>query len=204
MGKKTLPTATSEKKIESNRRNARKSSIIGDNGLQLKEGDNAKRMELNKKLLALPKIDLKDPEAVAQRIGEYFDMFYGLDIKPTVSGLAISLDMYPMRIRDIELNSSDRHGMSPKTLPEESKRLIIKAKHLLENNWETYMLEGKIHPVAGIFLGKNNFGYRDKVEYDVNAIEETPEERSAEDLRKKYMVDAEFVNDSASDSATDS
>lgn len=200
MGKKTLPGETSAAKIASNRRNARKSPVIGDNGLRLKEGDNAKRMELNKKLLVLPKVDLKDPEAVAQRIGEYFSMFYDLDIKPTISGLAISLDMYPARIRSIEAPDPKLHGISPNSLPEESRRLIIKAKHLLENNWETYMLEGKIHPVAGIFLGKNNFGYRDKVEYDVNTTDEASEERSAEDLRKKYAVDAEFVNDSDTDS----
>jgi hypothetical protein len=27
------------------------------------------------------------------------------------------------------------------------------------------MMNGKINPVSGIFLGKNNFGYQDKQEY---------------------------------------
>jgi hypothetical protein len=33
--------------------------------------------------------------------------------------------------------------------------------------WEHYMMNGKINPVSGIFLGKNNFGYQDKQEYVV-------------------------------------
>ena len=52
----------------------------------------------------------------------------------------------------------------------------------MEILWENYMQNGKINPVSGIFLGKNNFGYQDKQEmvltpntnnepdYDVEAI----------------------------------
>jgi hypothetical protein len=35
----------------------------------------------------------------------------------------------------------------------------------LEELWEDYMLNGKVNPVAGIFLGKNLFQYRDQQEY---------------------------------------
>ena len=38
---------------------------------------------------------------------------------------------------------------------------------MLEALWEDYMQNGKINPVSGIFLGKNNFGYLDKQEYVV-------------------------------------
>ena len=52
----------------------------------------------------------------------------------------------------------------------------------MELLWENYMQNGKINPVSGIFLGKNNFGYQDKQEmvltpntnnepdYDIDAI----------------------------------
>ena len=36
---------------------------------------------------------------------------------------------------------------------------------MLEALWEDYMMNGKINPVSGIFLGKNHFGYQDKQEY---------------------------------------
>jgi hypothetical protein len=43
--------------------------------------------------------------------------------------------------------------------------IILEAYALMENLWEDYMQNGKINPVSGIFLGKNNFGYADKQEY---------------------------------------
>jgi len=68
--------------------------------------------------------------------------------------------------------------------------IICEAYDALEALWEDYMMNGKINPVSGIFLGKNNFGYQDKQEYvltpnqkevvDVSVIEqkyaELPEE----------------------------
>jgi hypothetical protein len=36
---------------------------------------------------------------------------------------------------------------------------------MMEEMWEHYMMNGKINPVSGIFLGKNNYGYADKQEY---------------------------------------
>jgi hypothetical protein len=41
----------------------------------------------------------------------------------------------------------------------------MKAYDLLEELWEDYMLNGKINPVSGIFLGKNQWDYSDKQEY---------------------------------------
>jgi hypothetical protein len=57
------------------------------------------------------------------------------------------------------------------------------------------MMNGKINPVSGIFLGKNNFGYKDQQEYvltpnqkqvapeDVKIIESKYEELPGEYLR---------------------
>ena len=44
--------------------------------------------------------------------------------------------------------------------------MIKKAYGFLEEMWESYMLNGKINPVSGIFLSKNLFyGYADKQEF---------------------------------------
>lgn len=42
--------------------------------------------------------------------------------------------------------------------------IILKAYDLLEELWEDYMLNGKINPVSGIFLGKNLWSYSDRQE----------------------------------------
>ena len=47
------------------------------------------------------------------------------------------------------------------------------------------MLNGKINPVSGIFLGKNNFGYKDQQEY-VLTPNQMGETISQEALEAKY------------------
>lgn len=61
---------------------------------------------------------------------------------------------------------------------------------VLENMWETYMNSGKINPVSGIFLGKNNFGYQDKTEYVVTPNVQQETDFNEEDIRKRYLTDS--------------
>lgn len=51
------------------------------------------------------------------------------------------------------------------------------------------MQNGKINPVSGIFLMKNNMGYQDKQEYVLTPNNQLGEATSAEDLQKKYLED---------------
>ena len=60
----------------------------------------------------------------------------------------------------------------------------------MENLWENYMQNGKINPVSGIFLGKNNFGYQDKTEYVVTPNMQNDSDYDADDIRKRYLTDS--------------
>ena len=60
----------------------------------------------------------------------------------------------------------------------------------MENLWEHYMQNGKINPVSGIFLGKNNFGYQDKTEYVVTPNTNSDSDYSTDDIRKRYAIDS--------------
>ena len=60
----------------------------------------------------------------------------------------------------------------------------------MENLWENYMQNGKINPVSGIFLGKNNFGYQDKTEYVVTPNMNNDSDFSADDIKKRYLPDS--------------
>ena len=84
-------------------------------------------------------------------------------MKPGVAavGLAIGLD----RRRLWEIRSGNHVRISG--IPQECKDIINEVYDSLEVLWENYMQNGKINPVSGIFLGKNNFGYADKQEYVV-------------------------------------
>ena len=71
----------------------------------------------------------------------------------------------------------------------------------MEILWENYMQNGKINPVSGIFLGKNNFGYQDKTEYVVTPNVNNDSDYNADDIRKRYLTDsADYQLSDGSDS----
>lgn len=59
------------------------------------------------------------------------------------------------------------------------------------------MNSGKINPVSGIFLGKNNYGYQDKTEYVLTPNQQNDSDYDAEDIRQRYLIDSD--SDSQSD-----
>lgn len=74
-------------------------------------------------------------------------------------------------------------------LPPSVAVLIKKAYFLLENLWESYMNSGKVNPVAGIFLGKNNYGYQDKTEYVLTPNQQSDNDYSADEIRERYIME---------------
>jgi hypothetical protein len=162
------------------RRNT-KSPVIGDNGLMLDEGDNTKYLSLGMELFNLKPIDLKEPEQVSQRLNEFFEIHARYDMKPTVAGMGMALGLDRRRLWEIKTGNFGTQK-SLEALPTLTKDFIKKGYEYMEILWENYMQNGKINPVSGIFLGKNNFGYQDKQEmvitpntnnepdYDVDAI----------------------------------
>ena len=64
------------------------SPVIGNNGLMLEEGDNAKFMGVQIALLNMPDIDMDNVSEVQQRLSDYFELYTSRDMKPTVAGMA--------------------------------------------------------------------------------------------------------------------
>ena len=72
---------------------------------------------------------------------------------------------------------------------------------MIENLMENYMQNGKINPVSGIFLMKNNFGYQDKTEYVLTPNTHSDSDYDADDIKKRYLTDSATIDsDSDSDS----
>lgn len=143
--------------------------------VELPDGDNNKYTTFALAIMQLPKIDYRNPEQLRSRVLEYFKLCADHDMKPGVAavGLAIGLD----RRRLWEIRSGNH--VRAAGIPQECKDIINEVYDSLEVLWEGYMTSGKINPVSGIFLGKNNFGYQDKQEYVVtpNAVsQDTPVE----------------------------
>ena len=153
-------------------------------------GDNTKYLTLGRELFNLPTIDLKDPERVTNRLNEFFAIHEKYDMKPTVSGMGMALGLDRRRLWEIKTGAL-QGGTSHHALPKETMDLIKKAYEYMELLWENYMQNGKINPVSGIFLGKNNFGYQDKTEYVVTPNVNNDADYNADDIKKRYLTDSQ-------------
>ena len=173
-------------------------NFLTDAALKVEDGDNTKYLMANVELMNMPDIDIKNPEEVRQRVNDYFKLYATYDMKPTVAGLAMALGLDRRRLWEIKTGALVG-GHTDQHLPPETVDSIKKAYKLMENLWETYMNSGKINPVSGIFLGKNNFGYQDKTEYVLTPNQKTESDYDAEDIRKRYLSDSTTI-DSESDS----
>ena len=130
-----------------------------DRGAENREpGDNTKFLTHAMAVMNMPPIDISDVKQVERRINDYMELCAANDMKPTVKGFCNSLRISRTTLFDWRRGTyrADTH-----------QAVICQAYDLLEELWENYMQNGKINPVSGIFLGKNNFGYQDKQEYVV-------------------------------------
>ena len=174
------------------------SPVIGDNGLMVNPGDNTMYLHQSLELMNLPTIDLHDIMAVQERINEFFNIMAKYDTKPTVAGMAMALGMDRRTLWAIR-NDQPTGGAGYKSaLPPEVADLIKKSYLLMENLWENYMQNGKINPVSGIFLGKNNFGYQDKTEYVVTPNVQQ-DNYDPDSIRQRYLIDSANDSDEEND-----
>jgi hypothetical protein len=138
-------------------------ALVGDKAMQTEPGDNARYLEQGLEVARLPDINLANDEEVIARIDEYFSICAKWDVKPAVSGLGMALGLDRRRLWEIKTDVEDRNV----NLTRRGRDAIKKAYIFMENLWENYMLNYKIHPTAGIFLAKNNFGYKDEQTYNL-------------------------------------
>ena len=164
-------------------------NFLTDAALNVEPGDNTKYVLLGAKLFNLPPIDLKDPAQVNERLNEFFTIHAEADMKPTVSGMGMALGLDRRRLWEIKTGNA--RAMDLPTLTSDS---IKRAYEYMELLWENYMQNGKINPVSGIFLGKNNFGYQDKTEYVVTPNTHNDSDYNAEDIRKRYLTDSATID----------
>lgn len=151
-------------------------------------GDNTKFMKVNMVLFNMDKVDMKDAEAVQNRINEFFMLYTENDMKPTVAGMGMALGMSRQQLWAIK-NDQPANGQGWKyDLPPAVSDAVKKAYFLMENMWETYMNSGKVNPISGIFLGKNNFGYSDKQEYVLTPNTQSDNDYDADAIRERYLA----------------
>lgn len=120
------------------------------------DGDNTKFLMFAREVQSLGKINLVSEDAprfLRERIDRYFDICQGWDMKPSMASFSLALGTSRGEITRI-LNGNRQANP-------EAVDMIADTVNLLNAQIEDYMQNGKINPVAGIFLMKNNFGYSD-------------------------------------------
>ncbi len=144
----------------------------------LEQGDNARYLQHAMEIRSMPAIDIANPKEVEARIDTYFKLCIQDDMKPTVKGLCNAL-----RIAKTTLwcwkTGNHRAGTH--------EEVIMRAYDVLEALWEDYMMNGKINPMSGVFLGINNYGYKDVKQVNVTPVVDTqPEIIDLATLEAKY------------------
>lgn len=142
-------------------------------------GDNRKYIQHSLRLAELPKLNLTSVEEVTQRIKDYFTICAEDDMKPSVAGLALAMDIdrrYLWEIRE------GRKGKNPAVAD-----TLKKAMKILDLQMVDYMQNGKINPVSGIFLMKNNFGYADKQEVVLTPNNPLGDAKDTKELEEQYI-----------------
>lgn len=154
-------------------------------------GDNSRYLRHAMAGLDLPPIDISDDKQVSARLDWYFNHCIEDDMKPTVTGMANCLGIDKTTLWSWRTGECRASTHSP---------LIKKAYKLLEELWEGYMLSGKVNPASGIFLGRNHWGYQDKIDVVVTPNNKPDTEYSADELRKLYGAsDSDPVSTTFSD-----
>lgn len=153
-------------------------------------GDNRKYLQHTMRMWDWPEVDMREPEQVSERIRQYFGICIEDDMKPSVADMACAFGV------DRTTLWKWLNGIDSAYIPAQSRHLIKKAYQNLNAQMENYMQNGKINPVAGIFLMKNNMGYQDKQEVVLTPNNQLGEAASAEELQQKYIEAAASDYDS--------
>ena len=151
-----------------------------DEALHLEQGDNARYTSFALSIYSMPEIDITDAEQVNRRVVEYLSTCIDNDIKPGVATLAMALGVDRHRLLKIISGvSGENSGITNNV-----RSVIKRAYAMFDSMWEANMQSGKINPACGIFLGKNNFGYKDVVDYNLTPKQDT-EQVSADQLHRR-------------------
>lgn len=156
---------------------SKNSTIRQDHKIQTNEGDNTKFLTHDLKLMRLPHIDLNSLADVKQRLDDYISLCAEDDVKPSIASFALSLG----------INRFDLFNyLNGRSNVIKNKECILAIKgiyDLINSYYEHIMNNGKINPVAGIFLMKNNLGYKDSTEYTITT--ETHNDITDDDIINK-------------------
>lgn len=161
------------------------------------KGDNAQLLNFNMVLAQLPPVNINDREQVAERTSYYFAYCLQEDNRPNLASYGLALGIPRQEVRRI------LHGQSK--VPAAVREIITKANAILDSSLEDMMMNGKINPVSGIFLMRNNHDYTNNEIAIVDKADPLGELRDVNTIKNKYkdIVDDFAENGAESENKSD-
>ena len=148
---------------------------------QYEPGDMARMITNAVNLSSMGPVDMYDPEQVERRMMAFLQYTIDHDMKPTVESMALAFNTNRTQLWKWK-EGVESH------LPEGSRNAIKKGYSLMNQLLTQTMADGKINPVAAIFLLKNNHAYKDQT--DVVVTPNNPYQATSDDeLKDKYLAD---------------
>lgn len=158
---------------------------------QTEPGDNTRYVRHSMEIANLDHIDLRNVDQVKDRTMKYFSICEKNDMKPSVAGLALALGIERTTLWKIRTKQEGGY-------PAEVINTLKRAVQIINAMMEDYMQNGKINPVSGIFLMKNNMDYTDKQEVVVtpnNPMGDTTDIKQLEErYRDSIVVDINAID----------
>ena len=157
---------------------ARKKRIREEQRIQAEPGDNAQYLSHSMAMWNWSKPDMQSATDVENRVTDYFQLCVRNDMKPSIEGLAIAFGT--------DRKSLWRYANGViKSVPQDVCHTLKKAYTVINALMADYLQNGKINPVAAIFLMKNNMDYTDTTEVVVTPNSPIGAEMSESDLAKR-------------------
>ena len=143
-------------------------------------------------LMTLKPIDVRLCKAteLQNRCEQYFLKCAEDNMKPSVAGFALAIGVDRRKLQDIVAGRV--------AIPDDNREVINRYYTALNALLEDYVMHNKIQVVGGIFLLKNNFGYKDQQEVVFNGGQEAQVSEDAlleeanlllEGTQKKAQID---------------
>lgn len=145
---------------------------------ETKPGEIARDTELVLQLASVPSIDIKDAEQIKNRCEWYFNFCTANDVRPTITGLCLSLGCVRQSLINWENENSQRG------------EVIRKAKSVIRVLLETWSVSGKLSPPIAIFWGKNFLDMSDTVKIEaVNNTGMMQADKTPEEIERQIIAE---------------
>lgn len=138
-------------------------------------GENRAYLDFAMEGVNLPEIDVSDPQQVLERCSLYFSRCSEEGLRPGIAAMCVWIGINRTRWQK---------WVSGEEFKTTHYALCNKINGIFDAQMEAYMQNGKINPVSGIFIMKNNYGYKDEQEHKVEAKDTSIQEMNMREILK--------------------